>query len=292
MLTSLPQFVVKALLVGATLAVAGGFAFGDTVYENGGPSAFTNMPANLASLTPDSGTPYWNNDSGDGSQKNIGYFLTGTGGFSGGTDYNPQGYLSQPGTPDMPANFDLARTTNSLQITLLGTDTTDRTDVFGYYDASQTTTAGAEATEHPLFDTTSSVTGSTTVNLASSLAASGITNYGFYMVKCADHPACTQTYTFFSNSALDIASGDSAGHQHFALFNSAADPNVFYLGSEDWFWSGPVENLGDYNDMVFLINSDGIPTPEPATFVLVGAGLLGLGIAHFRRSSKAGRSIT
>ena len=97
------------------------------------------------------------------------------------------------------------------------------------------------------------------------------------MAKCANHPVCSQTDTFFSNSALDNAPGDTSAHQHFALFGNATDINVFYLGSEDWF-GNPMEGNGDFNDMVFKINSDAVP--EPTTFALLGIGLLSLALVR------------
>jgi hypothetical protein len=260
----------------------GGIALADTVVENGGAPIFTNMPSNL-SAGLNSGVPYWDNNSGDGSQKNVGYFLTGSGGFSGGTNYNPQGYLSQPGNPDQPSSFNLVRDTNSLVITLLALNTGDLSAVFGYYDASKTNFAAAQATEHPLFTSGSSAPGTATVNLAAALSGSGISTYGFYLAKCANYPSCSQTDTFFSNAAIDNAPGDSALHQHFALFNYAADAKVFYLGAEDWF--GATEGLGDYNDMTFKISSDAVP--EPATLAMIGSGLLGLGYTRSRSRRKS-----
>jgi hypothetical protein len=36
-----------------------------------------------AAALGETGTPYWNNTSSDGPKMNVGYFLTGTGGFTG-----------------------------------------------------------------------------------------------------------------------------------------------------------------------------------------------------------------
>jgi hypothetical protein len=262
---------MKILMAIGTLALISGFAVGDTVQENGGAPNFIALPSPL-STGLNTGVPYWNNHSGDfggSNTANIGYFLTASGNFTGGTNYNPNGYLAATsGNPNSPASFNLVRNTNSILITLLGTFT-GGVDAFGLYDASKSTIPTAAATEVPVLTTSTAV--GTTVN------ESGIsfTSYGFYVTAGGN--------TWFSNTALDANDGT---HQHFALFNFAADANVFYLGLTDWFFGNGGNGNGDYQDLVLRINTDAAGVPEPATMALMGAGLLGLGYTRFRSRKK------
>jgi hypothetical protein len=272
---------MKSIALVSMVAVAGVLAMGDTV--NSGTSAFTNMPANLATGL-NSGVPYWDNASGDGSQPdttgNVGYFLTNAGLFAGGVcgSCNPTGYLAAAsGNPDAPSSFNLVRNTNSLVITLIGQTTGAANLSFGWYDTS------SPATLHQLYGDVNGVpTLGSQVGSPVNLTGTVSTNYGFYLTQTVSGTA----YTWYSNTALNsVPNGtDSAGHQHFSLFRTA-DTNLYYLGVEDWFSAGNTgtEKYGDFNDLIVKINSDPVAAPEPATFALMGAGLLGLGIIRQRR---------
>src|SRR5262249_2248281 len=114
--------------------------------------------------------------------------------------------------------------------------------------------------------------------LGSSINESGIsfTNVGFFLKNTVTGS------TWFSNTASNVngTSGDTAGHQHFAIFTTASNPNAFYLGIEDWIWNSGEGINGDYNDIIIRINASVVPEPE--TFALMGAGLLGIGYIRFR----------
>jgi len=272
---------MKTLMTIGTLALISGFALGDTISENGGSPTFTNIPT--LSSTPVGTGPYWNNHSGDfggSNTANIGYALTDTGNFSSGT-ISPvaTGYLSGPGsgdgTNDAAASFNLVHSTNSLLISLLGVTTNDLTNVFGIYNSSLTG-AAAVASEIPLFGP-----GTLTVGTTRDESAVSFSTIGFYLLKSGG-------ITWFSNDSLNAnaASGDLAGHQHFALFNVASNANLFYLGTEDWVTNSGEGVNGDYNDIIVRVNATAVP--EPATFALMGAGLLGLGYARFRSRKNRG----
>jgi hypothetical protein len=270
---------MKILFAMSSLALLSGFVMGDTILENGGGPTFTNFPTNMA--TPlGTGTPFWDNHSGDfggTNTANIGYFLGATGNFNGGTNYQANGYLSgagSGGTNDAVPAFNLVHTTNSLFISLLGAYTGNTTNMFGIYNASLTG-AAATSSEIALFGSTAAT--GTTANQS----AVSFSNVGFYMTNS------TNGVTWFSNSAMNTAaaSGDPTGHQHFALFTTSTDPNIFFLGVTDWAFGNGGEGNGDYNDFLVKINASAVP--EPATFALMGAGLLGLGFVRFRVRNRA-----
>jgi len=250
-----------------------------TITENGGAPSFTAFPGNLATGLG-SGTPYWDNHSNDGggagsNTGNIGYCLTGTGTCTPQPgNVSPTSYLSQtvgagPDTPnDSPTSFNFTGFT-SLVITVVGLHTTDNNQTVGIYNAS--TGVGSD---------TNVFTAPITLGSVSANEGAFATNLGFYLSK----GCCTGT-TWYTNDALNAngTTGDPAGHQHFALFTTA-NANVFYLGIEDWVANAaPSEGLGDYNDVILKLDfTSAQGVPEPATFALMGAGLLGLGYARFR----------
>jgi hypothetical protein len=267
---------MKILMAMSSLALISGLAMGDTISENGGSATFTNVPNLTTNAQLNSGIPYWDNHSGDfggTNTANAGFFLTAAGSFSGGTNYSPNQYVAaSSGNPDAPTAFNLVHSTNSLLISLIGANTGGTTETFGIYDASKSTFATAAATEIALFGPGSM---SAQVGTLRNESAAGFASVGFYLSNSSVGA------TWFSNTALNAngTSGDAAGHQHYALFTTGTDANTFYLAVEDWI-TGAGDGLGDYNDLVIKINADAVP--EPATFALMGAGLLGLGFARFR----------
>ena len=240
----------------------------DTVIGNGG---FLPL-SNLQSLGT-SGA-YWNNPSLDGPQMNIGYFLTGTGGFPAACGINilcgsnflgASGAYYASGMPlpaDAPNDFSFLRNSTSLQITVLGAYAGKNTagnlwsgnmpTSIGYYDASSTTTAAAAMSEVPLW-AAGAIPGAvgTTVNVIPYL------DYGFYETVCTATVLvngayqCVATATFFSNSNLNPAG--ETDHQHFAVFTLFGVSGLYYIGFEDLLNHNAVEGAGDYNDVVIRL---------------------------------------
>jgi hypothetical protein len=270
------------LRIFAVLILAATAARADTVLGTG---SFVPVPI------LDTGHGFWNNPSRDGTAMNIGYFLTGTGGFPAGCGSSPlcgANYLGISGQyysagllfNDQPLNFSFLRNSVALQITILGAYSPGNMPTsFGYYDASATTLAAAVAIEVTLF-----ASGTIPGAVGTSIKVSPYANYGFFETVCTaavlsgSTYTCTATQTYFSNSNLNPA-GETA-HQHFALFNLVNHPEVYFIGVEESPANDPIEGLGDYNDVIIAIGDfrpSAPPAPEPATFSMIGVGLLVLG---------------
>jgi hypothetical protein len=111
-------------------------------------------------------------------------------------------------------------------------------------------------------------------------------NYGVYAYTCGYNPnGVPYCNMFYSNSALNW--GDP-NHQHFSLMENPQTPNTYYIGFENNLGLSATEGYGDYNDVIFKlqttqnqtlnITDDGPPAvaPEPATWSILGLGLAGL----------------
>jgi len=87
-----------------------------------------------------------------------------------------------------------------------------------------------------------------------------------------------------NNAAFRFQSNDASGHRAAAFHDTSTD--LYYFGFED----RPVGDR-DYNDMVisasYLAPSDppDTPTPEPATFALIGVGLIAVSFIGRRRKA-------
>jgi hypothetical protein len=287
---------MKRLLILASLVLlSGALALADTI--SGG--TLVNFPGTAGTGTSGvQGSPYWNNFSLDGTNKNIGYFLTGTGGFTGGPNFAPTKELTDGTNNSVNAatNFRFVRNSASLQITLLGTFANFATtaagtpfDTIGWYETDSTGTVNG--TKHQLFGP-----GQEAANVGVGFSFNPTAFYGFYLTTCISvnfsNNTCNFFGTFYTNSNFnnaveysDFVGGTTILHQHFAAFGAnalLANNESYYLGVEDSLNTFGQERYGDFNDIIISIAS----VPEPATYGLMGAGLVGLALLHRRMRSK------
>jgi hypothetical protein len=229
--------------------------------------------------------PYWDNDSEDGAKMNIGYMVTGSCGIPADcpTNYSPTQFLSGSSAMNAPGptSIILSHTSPSALVTLLGGISGTTSDQFGYYNVSNPSVL------YPILGPNLSSELGQSVSLTS---LSG--NYGFYMQESGG-------VTLYSNASLNncgvyTSADPSCGttDQHFAIFTSST-PGIYFIGVEDYGLlggtSGTGEGNGDDNDIVFELNTaNSTAVPEPATFGLVGATLLGLSIA--RKNTRKNRA--
>lgn len=194
------------------------------------------------------GTPYWDNTSQDGNQKNIGYFLSKTGAFSShpaSPNITPPWWGYSDGSADLNFYFN----SNLPQAVKLVIEVAGYSNIneLWWYDVSNPSVGGlifpgpAGAGSNAVFTPTP--------------------NFGLY-IKTADGK------TYYTQSSRNDPAEQQ--HQHFALFREAA--GVYWIGIEDKPANSGEGFGGDYNDMVIRM----AVVPEPATMGLFALGLLPL----------------
>jgi hypothetical protein len=240
------------------------------------------------------GSPYWNNNSGDGNRFNVGWCLAGGGGCSIPSAPGNAPYYGTS-TGGAPANFLFVSDHHAVTATLEAAFTDSLPlDTFGWYSVNAD---GSIGSLNPLFSTSAGIG----VRQKVFTPASG--RYGFYIEQdqgTGSDPFASK-YFFFTNSGDNRVEGFSNPGdtlQHFAVFDTKtgtpSDGTEFYIGAVDTrsCASGGAGTCNspsdfDYNDFIVrldTVNARGLDSaPEPASFGLMACSLIALA-AFIRRS--------
>lgn len=275
-------------ILAAALTASGMAAKADTL--NGAVLVNWNPNYLYGSAAYAPGLYYWNNDSGDGANANIGWCFMGS---SQCNMQNAPGRIPFYAMPALTAPTDMyfSSAGQPLQLTLDLTLTNQKnggsgTDFFGYY---LTNAAGTQISAPTILFNSNEALGST-VTLPILSAGQ---NYAFYIENIQGYgTSAPQTdYSFYMNSSANASTGSMPADsmQHFSIFQSG---DTFYIGSVDGdacAGSFTINNSPcipssefDYNDMVVQVSP---ATPEPGSAGVLGLGILMIAMAARRRFS-------
>jgi hypothetical protein len=272
-------------------------------------SILVGVPQNFQSTTGTSSTPFWNNNSVDGQNMNAGDYLTGSNPVMGATNYLGTGsnfgsYLST-GAPGLDApNFTFSQSGFLVQATLLYSNGQSNYpynsmgmvgNQIGLYDVADPTVNETLFATGTLWGSPNGIINNN-VTPQTPVIVGSWSNYGIYSYTCGyDASGAPYCHMYYSNSAINW--GDP-NHQHFSLFENPETPNTYYIGFEENFGLSATEGNGDYNDVIFKLETtqnqtfnttDEIAptvTPEPATWSILGLGLAGLVVIRRFKSSR------
>jgi hypothetical protein len=170
-----------------------------------GASLFAEPTLNGATGTSGSnGTPFWNNDSGDGANYNVGFCIYGGGACNGGVGLDPTAdYIAASSTKTGSANnitfTDTVGTTSNVTLSI-----TADTDTLGWYSTS------SPGTIHMLGGV-----GTYNFNPGGTFGLVGLVSGG---------------PTFYSNTGAGGTQDPNNGVSHFAFFtNATPEPSTFLL---------------------------------------------------------------
>lgn len=233
-----------------SLFLAGKNAFADMIIGSSG----TGWQSWTTSDLDNNGNPYWDHSSWDGSNKNIGNCLTSNNcGLYNTTPGVIDYWGAIGGAADSNFYFKGSASSNDTFTLVLELAGYRSTNIFGWYDIDPVTKA--KGNNHTIFN------GSDGAGISNTFSVSEY--YGFFF----QVPATGKIY--YTQS--DYNSNGLKGQQHFSVFQQ--NGNSFWLGMEDL--SFCTDN--DYNDMI-LHDVTPSSVPEPSTFSLIVAGILGIGI--------------
>jgi len=224
-----------------------------------------------ATVAPsNSGNTYYSNQSQDGTNCNIGFVVAGIAGNANNrcNSQRPNGWLPfddvnlvNPEFARTSAGNPLFTSVDTIKVTVFG-DIAGQNGTWGWFDNSGFFTLNGLLP-------TASAPATTTFTTTSP--------WGLY-IDLTDGTRALSTgdqFAFFgySNVAGDVSSGLAGGR----LLGGIEDINVSQGGGSD----------RDFNDVVLLLETqsggDLSTVPEPSTYALMGAGLLGLGFVSRRR---------
>jgi len=210
------------------------------------------------------GTPYWDRSSWDGSNKNIGHCLTSNtcGSYSVPPGTIPYWGMSN-GTADPSFYFAGIPNSNDSFTLILELAGYSSSNIFGWYEIDPNT-GQKTGPNNNIFSGLDSAGASKTISVSQ--------YYGFFF----QIPQTRRTY--YTQSQYN---SDGSREQHFSIFQNG---NTFWMGMEDLYFCNTDK---DYNDMILrYATPEAAPVPEPSTFFLMGAGLLGVGLLRKRFTRK------
>jgi hypothetical protein len=281
----------------------------DTISSPG--AGFVGVPLTFQLTTGSNSAPFWNNYSSAGPNMNGGDFLTGSNPGQGMTfDYLSSGagfgdYLSTGSSGlDASLNFNFIQSGPAAQITLLYANAPANMSAYGtqigLYNVQNPSQKLVLFDHGTLYNPAPGSNGIYNNDLSpqSPFSVSTFANYGLYANTCGFRPnGSIYCDTYYSNTSLDQTA--ESAHQHFALFENPQNPQTYFVAFEDSRLGDPAQGYGDFKDVIleiqtsqstttFTTTDDGpstSPVPEPATFSILGLGLVGLGL--LRRSRLA-----